>query len=523
MAVFARKASGLAKQASLFDAFALGFMNGGIGGGLWTMHSWGLYTFPGGNMVLASIITMLLTVGGVSLAWGILGGSMPRSGGDYVYNSRIVHPALGTATSWVQGVFTQLAWMWLLAPLVASPGVSILGGALGVPYETIAFFDEPAGIFLVATIGMIIAFLVMLSGLKSYLWAQKICFVIGMAGVVIGLLLISFTPTQTFISTWDTAAATNGSATYQQMITLGGEAGYAPSTWNWTSTFGLVPSITWSVSYGFYIGYIGGEIKRPERNILMAQLLSALVPSLVCAWAGYVFQNNLGYEFMGTVAYADNAGPEWYAMPFPANWANFAALLTDNPIFKFLIGFQFIIFNWLYLPIGFLVFTRVLFAQALDQIGPRWFLDLHSRFGAPVKLYALFFILSEAFIAHFTLFPEVLGGISIEVLDAITVWGLIGFVCMLFPFVKKVRNIWDASPHRWPSVAVFAGIVSLILSGVMVWAFYTSPELGGINFAWSMVFIVVVIVSILWYVAWRWKRAKEGIDVRLAFKELPPE
>jgi len=523
MAVFARKASGLAKQASLFDAFALGFMNGGIGGGLWTMHSWGLYTFPGGNMVLASIVTMFLTVCGVSLAWGILGGSMPRSGGDYVYNSRIVHPALGTATSWVEGVFTQLAWMWLLAPFIASPGVSILGGALGVPYETIAFFDEPAGIFLVATIAMIIGFLIMLAGLKSYLWAQKICFVVGMAGVVIGLLLITFTPTQTFITRWDTVAAESGSASYQEMITYGADAGYAPSEWNWTSTFGMVPSVTWSVSYGFYIGYIGGEVKRPERNILMAQLLSALVPSIICAWAGYVFQNNLGYEFMGAVAYADNEGPDWYAMPFPANWANFAAILTNNPILQFLIGAQFMLFNWLYLPISFIVFTRVLFAQALDQIGPRWFLDLNPRFGSPIKLYTLFFILSEAFIAVYCfLYGEQLGGISIEVLDAIAVWAIIGIACMLFPFVKKVRHIWDASPHRWTSVAVLAGIVSLILSGIMVWAFYTSPNLG-YSFEWSMVFIAVAIVAILWYFGWRWKRAKEGIDITLAFKELPPE
>jgi amino acid transporter len=523
MAVFARKASGLVRQASLFDAFLLGFMNGGIGGGLWTMHSWGLYTFPGGNMVLASIITMLLTVCGISLAWGILGGSMPRSGGDYVYNSRIVHPALGTVTSWVEGVFTQLAWMWLLAPLIASPGVGILAGALGVPPETAAFFNTSAGMFIVATIVMVIAFIVVLLGFKAYLWAQKICFALGITGVVIGLLLITFTPTEVFMAKWDALAAQYGSASYHDMISLAEEAGYAPSTWNWVSTLGLVPSVTWSVSYGFYIGYIGGEIKRPERNILIAQLLSALVPSIICAWAGYVFQNNLGYRFMGAVAYADNEAPDWYTMPFPANWANFAAILTDNPILKFLIGFQFIVFNWLYLPISFLVFTRVLFAQALDNIGPRWFLDLSPRFGSPVKLYTLFFILSEIFISHYCFFPEWLGGISIEVLDALTVWGIIGIVCMLFPFVKKVRYIWDASPHRWPLAAVLSGIFSLILSGIMVWAFYTSPALGGINIPWSMVFIAVAIAAILWYYGWRWKRAREGIDVTLAFKELPPE
>jgi len=30
-------------------------------------------------------------------------------------------------------------------------------------------------------------------------------------------------------------------------------------------------------------------------------------------------------------------------------------------------------------------------------------------------------------------------------------------------------------------------------------------------------------VGVIWYLAWKWKRAKEGIDVSPAFKELPPE
>lgn len=523
MAVFARKASGLTREASLFDAFLLGFMNGGIGGGLWTMHSWGLYTFPGGNMVLASLIATFLTVCGIALAWGILGGSMPRSGGDYVYNSRIVHPILGVATSWVQGVFTQLAWMWLLPPLIASPGVSIFAGALGIPRESVEFFDTTAGMFIVATIAMILGFLVVLLGLKAYFWAQRTCFTLGMIGVIAGLLLISFTPQEAFIARWNALAAEYGSASYEEMIAYASEAGYAPSTWNWISTFGLIPSVTWSVSYGFYIGYIGGEIKRPERNILVAQLLSALVPGVICAWAGHVFQNNLGYRFMGAVAYADNEAPEWYTMPFPPNWANFAAILTDNVVLKFFIGVQFMLFNWLYIPISFIVFTRVLFAQALDQIGPKWFLDLSPRFNSPVKLYVLFLVLSEIFLTHYCLFPEWLGGISIEVLDAIAMWAVAGIVCALFPFVKKVRHIWDSSPHRWPKVAVFSGVMSVILTAIMVWAFYTSPALGGINIQWSIVFVAVMAAAVLWYWGWRWKRAREGIDITLAFKELPPE
>ncbi|MEM1540491.1 MAG: APC family permease, partial [Candidatus Bathyarchaeia archaeon] len=522
MSVFARKASGLSREASLFDAFLLGFLNNGLGVGIWSMHSWGLYTFPGGNMVIGSIIVLALTAFGAALAWGILGGSMPRSGGDYVYNSRIIHPAVGVVTSYAK-CFGSLCWSGLLAAWNASPGLVMVGSALGWPEEIISFFDSTTGIYLIGTIAMIISFVVVLLGFKYYLWTQKICVAIGMIGVFIALILLSITPSDVFISRWNALAAEYGSATYQEMITLAEEAGYAPSTWNWTSTLGLMPSISWAVSYGFVIGYIGGEVKRPERNLLMAQVLACLVPALFCIWAGFVLENNLGYKFMGACAYVDNVGPEWYKMPFPPTYANLAAILTDNYLAKFLITFNFVAFNFIWVPMTYVVFSRIMFAQAMDNIGPRWFTDIHPRFNSPLKLYTLFFILGQIVLTLYALAPEWLGGIAIGVFETMIMWGVVGISAMLFPFVKKVRHIWDASPHRWPLAAVMSGIVSLIATGVLLWAYYTSPEMGIINAVWTPIYIGVLISAVLWYYIWRLKRAREGIDVTLAFKELPPE
>lgn len=527
MAVFARKASGLAKEASLFDAFGFGFMNNGLGTALWTMMSWGLFTFPGGNMVLGAIITTLLTIFGVSLAWAILGGSMPRSGGDYVYNSRIIHPAVGTATSWIQGLFTMTMWIWLLAPWIADPGIPILAGALGITPEAVEFWVSPLGMLIVASIVNALSFLLVTFGFRAYLRMQKVTFVLGIVGVIIGLILLTITSREQFMSTYNAIATEWGSTSYQQTVTAAAEAGYAPSDWNWTSTLGLTPSIAWGVTYGFAIGYIGGEIKRPERNILLAQVLAALIPGILCVWAGFVCQKTLGYEFMGAAAYVDNVGPEWYAMPFPPNWANFAAILTGNPILRFLIGFNFIAYTFYWIPFSYLVFSRVLFAQGMDLIGPRWFTDLNPRFGTPIKLFALQWILGQATIIHYSLFPEWLGGISIMGLDALTVWAVMGITIMLFPFVKKAKHIWETSPHRWRigplPVAVIAGIVSILLSAIVVWAVYASPAMGGLNIYWTPIYIGIGIVGVLWYYAWKMKRGKEGIDISLAFKELPPE
>ena len=112
---FARKASGLVRGLSFIDAFGVGFMNQGLTPSMWVMISFGLGVYTGGNLIWATIISAVLCGIGFSLVWGILGGSMPRSGGEYIYNSRIIHPIVGIAESF-GNAFVWVMWIWVLAP-----------------------------------------------------------------------------------------------------------------------------------------------------------------------------------------------------------------------------------------------------------------------------------------------------------------------------------------------------------------------------------------------------------------------
>jgi amino acid transporter len=214
-------------------------------------------------------------------------------------------------------------------------------------------------------------------------------------------------------------------------------------------------------------------------------------------------------------------------MLFPPTWANLAALMTDNPILKFLIGANFIVFDFFWIPFAYMVISRIAFAQGLDQIGPRWFYELSPRFGSQTKLLAVIFVLGQVGITYYCFSPEILGSLSVTGLDAMTVWGILGISCAIFPFVKKVRHIWDASPHRWKigpvPVATIAGIMSIVFTIAIIWGIYYSPTMGGLNLYWTPIYTGVGVFAVLWYYYWRWKRMKQGIDVTLAFKELPPE
>ena len=94
---FARKASGLVRGLSFIDAFGVGFMNQGLTPSMWVMISLGLGVYTRWQPDHCTLLSALLCGIGFSLVWGILGGSMPRSGGEYIYNSRIIHPIVGIA------------------------------------------------------------------------------------------------------------------------------------------------------------------------------------------------------------------------------------------------------------------------------------------------------------------------------------------------------------------------------------------------------------------------------------------
>ena len=114
-AVFARRASGLVREASLLDTIFFGMMNNAVAVCVWfALSAW--YFYPGANPWIVSALTLPFSLI-FATVWGILGGSMPRSGGSYVYNSRIIHPTR---------VGCELGQRWL-----RHAGVDMGVGALG--------------------------------------------------------------------------------------------------------------------------------------------------------------------------------------------------------------------------------------------------------------------------------------------------------------------------------------------------------------------------------------------------------
>ncbi|MEM0017088.1 MAG: APC family permease [Candidatus Korarchaeum sp.] len=532
--VFARRASGLVREASFLDAFGFGFLNQGPAIAIWMLLSWGVFLFPSGDILGSVLLSVLFTLPGVALVWGILGASMPRSGGSYIYNTRIIHPAVGMAVS-IGDYFIWWLWIVILAPWVADPGLTTLFGMLDMT-EAAEFVRSPEGMFIIATTVNVLGYLFTFYGLRWYLIHQKTVLTLSLISLGVVALILAVHTQEEFVTAWNTMAARYGSLDYQGMIEAARSA--APEVFNPVmpllfGTLGLMVVNSWWAHYGWAVNMIAGEVKRPQRNIMAAQYGAIIIPAILATLFSVIYTRILDPDFMKALAVADNAGLDGYNMPFPANYVGITRIFIDtSSTFGALIAafaaLSLILCDYIWIPMSYVAGSRIVVAWGMDRMGPKWFSEVHPKWASPVKNLTFMFLTSEIGIALYSLFPEWFAGLAVTATECVSIWGVTAIAAAIFPFRKSVRSIWETSPYKnWrlgpiPLVTV-GGVIDLVYIGILLYFFYTNPGLEGVTelaIAW---FTGLWVFGVLWYYYWRRKWKREGIDIDLAWKVLPPE
>ncbi len=530
---FARKASGLVRGLSFWDAFGVGFMNQGLTPSMYVMISLGLGVYVGGNLLIATIISAVLCGIGFSLVWGILGGSMPRSGGEYIYNSRIIHPVVGIAESF-GNAFVWIMWIFVLAPWTAD-GLVMMAQYLG--FTSIAeAIQTPFSIFLLATLTSFIALLFVVFGMKVFARVQKVVMVLAILGCTVILLVFTFTNHKEFVQAWNNLATQYGSLNYEAFLssaraTIEGTGDVLPVTWNWFDTFGVMVAGSWLFAYAYCITFIAGEVKRPDKTIILSNLAAVLVPAFFMAWLAIALYQSVGFEFLSATAWVDNSGEALagYTFPWSTNFVGLAATIVPKQYFLlFMMALSWILFNLWWVALSYLAFPRILFAWGMDRMGPKWFADIDYRWASPVKNHILCFILGEIGIALYSFRGNPMEGVSVTGMEIVSVFGVTAIAAAIFPFSKRAKHIWDASPYKsWrilgiPAVTIGA-IVNLIYLAILFYFFIVMPDLEGLATGSLILYAVVWILGIGWYFFWKYRNRQAGVDVSMTYGELPPD
>jgi APA family basic amino acid/polyamine antiporter len=481
--------------------------------------------------LVGSVLASLMCIFGIAFVWGFLGGSMPRSGGDYIANSRIIHPAVGIAMSMTNAGFVMTFWIATLAPFCADPGMTSLLASIGAKQSAIDWCASTTGVVVIGSLVNIWGFFIVIMGLKIYNWNQRVIMLVAFATLIVTGIILTSASHADFVSAYDQQALADGSLSYSETITAASDAGYdiadsASPGMNWGATLALFPAIAWATAYGYQITFICGEVKRPQRNIVLGQVLAAVIPMVFLVWFSWGLVHVMGQNFLGAIAVADNDGLEGFTLSTGSNTYSMISLLTENSIAQFCIGSVFIWFNLLCMPISYIAFSRAAFAWGMDRLGPMWFTDVSPRWHSPVKNNIIMLVMSEIGIFIYAYWAAAIDAVAIVALEAMSAWGVMAVSGLLFPYVKKARTIWEASPYKFRLGPIYMltifSIVNLAFVGILIYYFFTVEALEAISTWGFIVYITIWIFGVSWYILWirHWK--KQGIDLRLAWKELPP-
>jgi amino acid transporter len=529
---FVREATGLVRELSALDVALFNFA---ILGFLFSVYyALALMPLIGGNYALAIVITALLSAL-VLYSYYSFNVIMPRSGGDYVYVSRTLWPALGFVCN-ASFVLILLIYNGITGVTIQSTGISVgltlVGSLLKNPtlssYASMVI--QPFWLVSLGTVEIVLLSLLSVLGKRVYFRLQNVVYILVFIAslIMIGLLLTH--DNADFQSAFNSYSAGYANTTnyYQQIITTAQRNGWSPpETGSLYHTLLLVPVLSIFGTSFYSSTYLGGEIKRVSRSSMIGMLAAMFFAFLLAGVFIGAAYNTIGVNFLSALDYQISvSGLAIPVLPY----INFLSLLlTNNPlliIFVVVIG---IIQMAIYIPAFYSLGSRSLMAYSFDRILPKFFAHVSDRFHTPTYSVAVLVVLSEVSLILLNI-PKTAA--AIYLFSTVLTWYgalfpifFVGLASFLFPFIKREWFESSSANKKLGGVPV----MSLTGLGTMFFGlFITYLELTNSVFAAntpSAIYTVagfVVTFFVIFYVA-KTMRSREGTPLELAFKEIPPE
>ena len=541
--MFLRNATGLIREVSVLDAFIMNTFGMNIAVGAVFLFLQAPAFFPQGNMLVAVIIGTLLMAFTLLWVYSTFAAAMPRSGGDYVFVSRTLHPFLGWLLGWSQGMWLIFFWIgfnaWFALTFAVPVALDSIGAATGqngwidLSNNLLASFPI-LGIttqWWVLIIGTLInigfAVLLILGGQSFWRW-QKVFFLFAGGSIVLALLLLVFAGGN-IANVWNSFAIQHKGLLFNQVIPTAVKNGYVlPGGFSLSQTLLMLPWVFFVVGYAQGSAQIGGEVKRASRSQYLAMVGGVLINGLVLALLVIAFTQAVGVNWIGSVGYLANNNASLLNLPgnLSPSFNFIVSLLTGNVLVPLIIGIGFIFWALMGTPLSELQATRYMLAWAVDRMIPAPLGDVSERFHSPVK--AIIFCTVTGTIALIALVTVPQASLLGALLAQIAAFILVSIAGIVFPY--RLRHVWEAAgSHKLlgiPSVTL-AGIGGVIVLGALMLMFIFNSTINstfGVTARLSLFFMIgVVVVGIIWYAAAYFLNRSQGVDLGLTYREIPPE
>jgi amino acid transporter len=228
------------------------------------------------------------------------------------------------------------------------------------------------------------------------------------------------------------------------------------------------------------------------------------------------------YDFAGAIGAADTGKT---GLGFTPVFTELVSVLTSNWLLLILIGVGFCLWTYAWLPIYIITTTRNLLAWAFDGLLPVRVSTVDARFHSPIVAILLSSGLGVVFLGVYAFVPnfQVISGFFGQVWTYL----LTGIAAIVLPY--KLKDLFEASPVHWRLAGVpvlsIIGVLSILGMGLIEYAYLNDPNSGISLQAPTMILINVAVFlsGFAFYAVTRIVRARQGVDLGLAFAEIPPE
>ena len=531
--VFSRPASGLIRVAGSTDVFIFNVGLVSVGIAIALNQYYGPSLYPGTGVWLSTLLASIgmLAVAATFYFWSVV---FPRSGGVYVSLSRSLSPGFAFVGSLVETVIL-LYYAAFAASLIVKVGLSSFLATVGAVAGNKTLVDwaartaEPGGVFWIGTVVLLLAGLLLASGTRRYFTVQKLLFAVAVLGTVVLVAVLLLGSRGRFAANLQRP----GGLDYNGVIATAKQNGFVVGHFSLGESvkflvWPLLPLLGAVQSVG-----IGGEVKRVRRSQLVGMLgavaatglLIALFDGLAAKAFGYPFQGAIGFNSISGVA-----GGSTEATVGASPWFTvLAGILASNVLLAVIIMATFVAWIWFWIPAELAYTTRSMIAWSFDRLAPDRLGYVSERVHTPVVAIGLSTAGSVVFM-WLIAYRNIAFLSLIEAL--VVVWGAAMLSAVLFP--RSRRQLFDGSPAAGsrvggaPLMAV-TGAISAVFFALVLYLLWNDPIAAGPMFTLHhlsrefWIVLGIVVFGIVWFAGTRTYRRRQGIDIDLAFRQIPIE
>jgi amino acid transporter len=485
--------------------------------------------FPQGQLITSIVISAIL-VSFLVVAYTGLIVTIPRAGGDYVWQTRILGSGLGfvmAATGW-----WFILWLWapiygnILSKQLFQPLWATLGSPGGAQW-----FATPTGIFVVCLITIVVAGFLVSLGMGGYARIQKWCFYGGLIAFAVVAALLLFNSHASFVASFDSQAQKIFGVSHAYAKTQAAAVAdhYHPQALGFGPlgpTMLLVPVMMFFLLWPNWGSTLYGEIrgasdfKRVFRGMFFGLWITVVLTLVFLFLAAKTFSWEFFLNGNATFYNGNNPIPIW---PYPFM---FAGWLVHNAVFQVILILALSLWFFGWVGTLFLSSTRVIFAAAFDRVLPDRAAEVSER--RKVPLYSLVLMLIPAVgLSAVYAYSATFQTYTLDATLVIAVTYLFSAIAVvLLPWLKP--DLWRASPASrvklfGVQVVPVAGVVTIGLLVFNLVEWFTNDNYF-VNNPSSLYFMgALYVLAIVLYLVARVVRRRQGIDLGLINKEIPVE